>query len=212
MPPKTWGFLCLIVFSLFVFYLQTQISRLEDSFRELGNSVFYFHYLFIVVSAIDCQIIFTLHTCYFLFYNKLHILKTYLMMFCNFVSELSNARARNREFPTLNSNRHTVSNNDDNSNGLVVIYNRVPKTGSTSFVGVAYDLCKKNSYKVLHINITANMHVMSLNNQYRFAQNVTNWNSMKPALYHGHMAFLNFERYVIIIIDNDYYIFCYKNH
>ncbi|XP_046961571.1 heparin sulfate O-sulfotransferase [Vanessa cardui] len=77
---------------------------------------------------------------------------------------------------------------------LVVIYNRVPKTGSTSFVGVAYDLCKKNHFKVLHINITANMHVMSLSNQYKFAQNVTKWQEMKPALYHGHMAFLNFER------------------
>ncbi|XP_072936425.1 heparin sulfate O-sulfotransferase [Epargyreus clarus] len=77
---------------------------------------------------------------------------------------------------------------------LVVIYNRVPKTGSTSFVGVAYDLCKRNHFKVLHINITANMHVMSLANQYKFAQNVTRWQDMKPALYHGHMAFLNFER------------------
>lgn len=77
----------------------------------------------------------------------------------------------------------------------VIIYNRVPKTGSTSFVGVAYDLCKKNNFKVLHINITANRHIMSLNNQYKFAQNVTKWHEIKPALYHGHMAFLNFERY-----------------
>ncbi|VVC93174.1 unnamed protein product, partial [Leptidea sinapis] len=77
---------------------------------------------------------------------------------------------------------------------LVVIYNRVPKTGSTSFVGVAYDLCKRNHFKVLHINITANMHVMSLSNQYKFAQNVTKWREVKPALYHGHMAFLNFDR------------------
>lgn len=51
---------------------------------------------------------------------------------------------------------------DDN---LVVIYNRVPKTGSTSFINLAYDLCKKNHFYVLHINITANMHVLSLNNQ-----------------------------------------------
>lgn len=53
-------------------------------------------------------------------------------------------------------------NFDDN---LVVIYNRVPKTGSTSFVNLAYDLCKKNHFYVLHINVTANMHVLSLNNQ-----------------------------------------------
>lgn len=85
----------------------------------------------------------------------------------------------------------TLEKNDDDT---VVIYNRVPKTGSTSFVGVAYDLCKKNNFKVLHINITANRHIMSLNNQYKFAQNVTKWDEVKPALYHGHMAFLNFDR------------------
>ncbi|XP_041968559.1 heparin sulfate O-sulfotransferase [Aricia agestis] len=85
----------------------------------------------------------------------------------------------------------SLQKDDEN---LVVIYNRVPKTGSTSFVGIAYDLCKKNHFKVLHINITANMHVMSLSNQYKFAQNVTRWDEVKPALYHGHMAFLNFDR------------------
>lgn len=85
-----------------------------------------------------------------------------------------------------------ISENTDDD--TVIIYNRVPKTGSTSFVGVAYDLCKRNQYKVIHINITSNMHVMSLSNQYKFAQNVTRWDAVKPALYHGHMAFLNFER------------------
>lgn len=50
---------------------------------------------------------------------------------------------------------------------LIVIYNRVPKTGSTSFINLAYDLCKKNHFYVLHINITANMHVLSLENQVR---------------------------------------------
>lgn len=82
----------------------------------------------------------------------------------------------------------------NNADQTVIIYNRVPKTGSTSFVGIAYDLCKRNNFKVLHINITANRHIMSLNNQYKFAQNVTTWHDVKPALYHGHMAFLNFER------------------
>lgn len=83
------------------------------------------------------------------------------------------------------------STNDDN---LVVIYNRVPKTGSTSFVGVAYDLCKKNQFHVLHINVTANNHVLSLNNQVHFVNNVTNWNFIKPALYHGHFAFVDFSK------------------
>lgn len=60
--------------------------------------------------------------------------------------------------------RDNLESFDDN---LIVIYNRVPKTGSTSFVNLAYDLCKRNHFYVLHINITANMHVLSLNNQVR---------------------------------------------
>lgn len=111
----------------------------------------------------------------------------------NFVSEISQARIRMRDALYPEIHRQSLSNPE--SEDLVLIYNRVPKTGSTSFVGVAYDLCKMNNFKVLHVNITANMHVMSLNNQYKFAQNVSNWNAMKPAFYHGHMAFLNFDRY-----------------
>ncbi|XP_017857824.1 PREDICTED: heparin sulfate O-sulfotransferase [Drosophila arizonae] len=80
---------------------------------------------------------------------------------------------------------------------LVVLYNRVPKTGSTSFVNIAYDLCKQNRYHVLHINVTANMHVLSLPNQISFVRNVTKWHVMKPALYHGHMAFLDFSKFQI---------------
>lgn len=82
-------------------------------------------------------------------------------------------------------------NLDDN---LIILYNRVPKTGSTSFMGVAYDLCKKNEFYVLHVNITANSHILTLENQIKFISNVSNWESMKPALYHGHFAFLDFSK------------------
>lgn len=79
-------------------------------------------------------------------------------------------------------------------NNLIVLYNRVPKTASTSFVGVAYDLCKRNNFRVLHVNITANSHMLSLENQLKFAMNVSNWSNMKPALYHGHFAYLDFSK------------------
>ncbi|KAG8227597.1 hypothetical protein J437_LFUL000697 [Ladona fulva] len=78
---------------------------------------------------------------------------------------------------------------------LVIIYNRVPKTASTSFMGIAYDLCKQNGFHVLHINVTGNMHVLTLANQAKFVLNVTQWDSMKPALYHGHMAYVEFSRF-----------------
>lgn len=63
---------------------------------------------------------------------------------------------------------HLIQSNRPNADfdeNLIVIYNRVPKTGSTSFINLAYDLCKRNHFYVLHINITANMHVLSLENQ-----------------------------------------------
>jgi len=48
---------------------------------------------------------------------------------------------------------------------MVVIYNRVPKTGSTSFVGIAYELYAKNNFHVLHFNISKNKHVLSVVDQ-----------------------------------------------
>lgn len=71
----------------------------------------------------------------------------------------------------LRSN-HIHDNTNSFDDSMIVIYNRVPKTGSTSFINLAYDLCKRNHFYVLHINITANMHVLSLNNQVSRTTNV----------------------------------------
>ncbi|XP_029947541.1 heparan sulfate 2-O-sulfotransferase 1-like, partial [Salarias fasciatus] len=47
----------------------------------------------------------------------------------------------------------------------VIIYNRVPQTASTSFTNIAYDLCRKNQFHVLHVNISPNNPVLSLQDQ-----------------------------------------------
>ncbi|MED6291212.1 Heparan sulfate 2-O-sulfotransferase 1 [Characodon lateralis] len=78
---------------------------------------------------------------------------------------------------------------------MIIIYNRVPKTASTSFTNIAYDLCSKNRFHVLHINTTKNNPVMSLQDQVRFVRNVTTWREMKPGFYHGHVAYLDFSKY-----------------
>ncbi|XP_005919847.1 heparan sulfate 2-O-sulfotransferase 1 [Haplochromis burtoni] len=84
-----------------------------------------------------------------------------------------------------------IVENDD----TVIIYNRVPKTASTSFTNIAYDLCGKNRFHVLHINTTKNNPVMSLQDQVRFVRNVTSWREMKPGFYHGHVAYLDFSKH-----------------
>lgn len=87
--------------------------------------------------------------------------------------------------------RRQIEDDDD----IVIFYNRVPKTGSTSFVGVVYDLCGRNKFHAIHLNVSRNMHVMSVPDQMLFAYNITSWWQKMPAVYHGHLAYVEFERF-----------------
>lgn len=79
--------------------------------------------------------------------------------------------------------------------GDVVIYNRLPKTGSTTFSKLIYDLSKPNKIYVSHLNTTKNSFRWSLSDQYTFAHNVTLWNERKPAVYHGHISYIPFGQF-----------------
>lgn len=82
-------------------------------------------------------------------------------------------------------------NSDDD---LIVLYNRVPKSASTTFMGIVYELSATNNFNVMHLNVSKNVHVMSLADQYRFVNNITGWYERHPVVVHGHFAFINFVR------------------
>ncbi|KAJ1351792.1 hypothetical protein KIN20_007938 [Parelaphostrongylus tenuis] len=95
--------------------------------------------------------------------------------------------------------RHAAQNtnfaNVEPSSNLIVFYNRIPKTGSTTLTNaVAYDLFKINGFNVIHLNMTKNKQVMSLTDRSQFVNNITSWSERKPTFYHGHVAFIDFER------------------
>eukprot|EP00096_Caligus_rogercresseyi_P015377 TRINITY_DN7823_c0_g1_i1.p1 TRINITY_DN7823_c0_g1~~TRINITY_DN7823_c0_g1_i1.p1 ORF type:complete len:323 (+),score=66.03 TRINITY_DN7823_c0_g1_i1:74-1042(+) len=76
----------------------------------------------------------------------------------------------------------------------LLIYNRIPKTGSTTLMQLPYTLCKTLDYSVLMVNISRSSHQLTLHDQMTLMSNITSWQDRLPALYHGHFSFLNFHR------------------
>ncbi|KAL1458362.1 hypothetical protein WDU94_008519 [Cyamophila willieti] len=127
-----------------------------------------------------------------------------LLMFCIFrilyleylISFITNGKniVLSHDFPAKSPSAETGLDYHE-SLDTIIIYNRVPKTGSTSFVNMAYEMCNRKRYNVLHVNVTGNSHVLSLSDQYRFVHNVTKWRERQPALFHGHFGFVDFQQF-----------------
>ena len=72
----------------------------------------------------------------------------------------------------------------------IVIYNRVPKTGSTSMMNVVYELYGKNTFRVVQLHVTQYKHMLTLGDQIHFAMNISAW-ANTPSFYHGHFAYFD---------------------
>jgi len=77
----------------------------------------------------------------------------------------------------------------------VVVYNRIPKTGSTSFMHlVPYKLALSNGINVAGVNISGSgltSYTLSLQDRVRLMSNMTEWTSNFPSVYHGHFAYFD---------------------
>lgn len=97
--------------------------------------------------------------------------------------------------PSLIKTSQTSMIADPLTDSAVIFYNRVPKTGSTSFVGIVYEVCRDLGYHVIHVNTSRNSHVLSLLDQERFVSNISHWKDRRPALFHGHISFIDFSKF-----------------
>jgi len=84
----------------------------------------------------------------------------------------------------------TISRSNDVSEAPIVIYNRVPKTGSTSMMNVVYELYGKNMFRVVQLHVTQYKHMLTTTDQIHFAKNMSGW-ANKPTFYHGHFAYFD---------------------
>jgi len=76
------------------------------------------------------------------------------------------------------------------SDNAVLIYNRVPKTGSTSLMNIAYELFSVNRIRIVQVRLTGHKHSLSSLDLITLSKNITEWND-RPLLLHGHFSYFN---------------------
>jgi len=104
--------------------------------------------------------------------------------------------ASTRDSVNIKSNSYTI---DDDTN--VVVYNRIPKTGSTSFMHlIPYKLADPNGVNVAGVNISGSgltSYTLSLKDRVRLMANMTSWSVNFPAVYHGHFAYFDIPQGIL---------------
>jgi len=75
----------------------------------------------------------------------------------------------------------------------VLIYSRIPKTGSTSFMNVAYEMLQHNNFRVVMLQIDHYKNQLTLGDQVILSQNMSAWRDI-PTLYNGHFAYFDPRR------------------
>lgn len=104
--------------------------------------------------------------------------------------------ARPVDLPSsMRSSVHDVTNLSPRYTQLV-IYNRIPKTGSTSLVNLVYHLWKQNSVRIALLNVSHNGLFLNRMNQLHLVWNLTERViGQQPLLLHGHFVYLNFVQF-----------------
>jgi len=93
--------------------------------------------------------------------------------------------------------------NQNKQIGDILIYNRIPKTGSTSLMNVAYELQSSNRYRVVQVRLLGSRHLLSPRDQQAIARNISAWSDL-PMLLHGHFSY--FEASVLGLDINPVFI------
>jgi len=114
----------------------------------------------------------------------------FITLFLFFVTGFMYLRSEIRKIPPVQI--ESLQSKPEHSQSLV-IYNRVPKTGSTSLMNVLYELYSKNSFRVVQLHVTQFKHLLTVSDQITFAKNMSGWDST-PTVYHGHFAYFDPRR------------------
>lgn len=118
---------------------------------------------------------------------------------------LSNAVNNNIDITqkSYNNQLTKTENSYNQAKNQIIIYNRIPKTGSTTFANICNLLAKENKFWNVNLNTTlpngdfGNSYIWPLAEQKSFLRNITKWKHKQPAIYHGHFSFINPSRYII---------------